>query len=104
MRKRRLTTKAAATVTITGDCAAMSWLATSCAMPEKERSERATPCSGVMPAETAATPATKPKGIVPTSTGAISRTPPMNSCRGERGSKKRAGEIRAAIVVAKIPA
>src|SRR6476469_5627131 len=79
MRNLRLTTAAAPTVTITGESTAISCAAMSCAMPEKDSTESATPCSGVIPAEIAATPATKPNGIVPTSTGATARLPAMNS-------------------------
>ena len=82
MRKRRLTTKQAATVTTTGEPAATSWAAMSCAMPENDSTERAMPSSGDIPAVMAATPATKPNGIVPINTGAISRAPARSSSRG----------------------
>ena len=58
--KRRLPTNAAAMVTITGDCTAMSWLTTSCAMPETRHRD-------AMPSRASCPPrrgdaATKPKG------------------------------------------
>src|SRR5512142_378305 len=91
MRKRRLTTNAAATVTATGEWTAMSWLAMSWAMPEKEKTESARPWAALMPAATAATPATKPNGTVPRSTGSISRQPARNALRGVASGKEGSG-------------
>ena len=98
MSRRRLTMAAAASVRSRGESAAISWVATSCAMPENARKESATPWKGVSPAATEATPTTSPKGTVPTRDGAISRLPARNSSRGEGGFKlERRGESKSRV-------
>src|SRR5690242_19725937 len=87
--RRKLTTNAAAIATRAGESAATSWQTMSCAIPENENTESASPSGALMPEAIAATPATKPNGIVPRSAGAISRQPAQNSLERARVSKDR---------------
>src|SRR5690242_16308252 len=80
IRKRRLTTKAAAIVSRMGEPAATSWLTMSWAIPENDRTDSAIPSNALIPAATAATPVTKPNGMVPIKTGDTSRKPARNCC------------------------